>query len=311
MSNQSSNFVKIIKEIAKEEGIDYQSFSYEWIFYLSKNGKTGQIFGYQFGLNNATVQSICEDKSAASELLTYFKIPNVEHYCFMSPENMKYIAMQGNWKEILYLLEKHHQLVCKDNKGTSGELVYFVCNLAELENAASNIWKTAKAMSVSPYYKIEKEYRVILLNKEIKLIYLKQRPCLIGDGKSTIKQLYGEYWMTQKNPYQAWISIKDFEKILKKGEIYELNWKHNLGLGSIAILETEKKVIEPLRKLALLAAEKLSISFASIDIVKIGEEYKILEINSSVMMEYFSRQNSDYYQLAKNIYREAILTILK
>ena len=77
MTNSESNYVAIIREICAEEGIVLQSFSFDWIFRLTKNGKTGFILGYQFGLNSASVNSICCDKSAASELMTALGIPNI------------------------------------------------------------------------------------------------------------------------------------------------------------------------------------------------------------------------------------------
>ena len=47
MTNSESNYVAIIREICAEEGIELQSFSFDWIFRLTKNGKTGFILGYQ------------------------------------------------------------------------------------------------------------------------------------------------------------------------------------------------------------------------------------------------------------------------
>lgn len=69
MKNCTRNFVKIIKEICEEENIDLKSFSYDLIFQLSKNGINNYIIGYQFGLNVASIHSICCDKSAASEIM--------------------------------------------------------------------------------------------------------------------------------------------------------------------------------------------------------------------------------------------------
>jgi len=51
----------------------------------------------------------------------------------------------------------------------------------------------------------------------------------------------------------------------------------------------------------------LNIKFASIDIIRTEGKYKILEVNSGVMMEYFAASSSENYETAKKIYREAIL----
>ncbi|MRS04213.1 hypothetical protein EG832_13495, partial [bacterium] len=65
MKNSQRMMVKIIEEICSEEGILCERFSYDWIFRLTKNGKTIHIFGYQFENNSATAQLICTDKCAS------------------------------------------------------------------------------------------------------------------------------------------------------------------------------------------------------------------------------------------------------
>ena len=92
MKNSQRLFVKIIKEICTEGEIELESFSYDWIFHLSKNGKTAHIFGYQFGNNSATSQLICADKCATSDILLFNGVPAVKHDFFMSPTNINYVV---------------------------------------------------------------------------------------------------------------------------------------------------------------------------------------------------------------------------
>ena len=65
MTNSESNYVAIIREICTEEDIALQSFSFDWIFRLTKNGKTGFILGYQFGLNSASVKTALRSTPSA------------------------------------------------------------------------------------------------------------------------------------------------------------------------------------------------------------------------------------------------------
>lgn len=116
MQNSERMLVRIVNEICKEENISIESFSHDWIIKLERFGKINYIFGYQFGLNSASVNSICCDKSATSEIMRSFKIPHVEHYFFMSPTNQKYIGDNGNWESISNLLNKYGNLVCKPNE---------------------------------------------------------------------------------------------------------------------------------------------------------------------------------------------------
>lgn len=313
MSNYVSNFAKMILEICKEEGIHCTPLSDYWAFQLQYDHTTNYIYGYQFGLNSAVSHSICSDKSTASQVLSLHHIPNVEHVCCMSPLTMEYASPFGNWDVILKMLETHKQIVCKDNHGTGGNHVFLVSSSLEAENASQIIFSTADSMAVSPYIAVDAEYRVILLDGEVKLFYTKIRPHLIGNGKSTLAELYVNY-ITEHQNFTLTLS-KNFtqhaNRILEKGEIFPLQWKHNLGQGASALLLEAGPDTLPILTLAKETVQALDIRFASVDIVKSQNGYQVLEVNSGVMMEYFSGESHISRTLSKNIYREALLKMMK
>lgn len=309
MSSYLSNFAQLILEICKEENILCTPLSDYWAFYLKKGEQTSYIYGYQFPLNNAVSNSICSDKSTASEVMTIHDIPNVLHVCCMSPITMEYASPAGNWRKIEEMFQQYGSLVLKNNHGTGGDFVYLAKNRLEAENAAQLIFQKADSMAISPYYSIDNEYRVILLNGQVKLIYSKIRPHLTGNGTSTLLELYIEEIKHKRLRPEALSANKqiDFNHILKQGELYPLQWKHNLGQGACAEIVKDLTLIDRLSKLAKEAASALQISFASIDIIKTKESFLILEVNSGVMMEYFAGESKEYREIAKEIYREAIL----
>ena len=146
MQNAETNFVKIIREVCREErevcreeDIELRSYSADWIFRLDKNGRHDVILGYQFGLNSASVNMLCQDKCAASELMTEFGIPNIEHVLFASPENQKFMGFPGFWRDLLKMLDRYKTVVCKPNLGTGGENVIKCSTDYELEAAVHRI----------------------------------------------------------------------------------------------------------------------------------------------------------------------------
>ena len=189
MENSKTNFVSILKEICKEEQININSYSGDWAFRLEKNGIYNFILGYQFGLNLAVAQKISGDKSVASEILSMEQIPNVEHTCFMNPPMMKFMSGNGCWEEMVQLLKKYRKVVVKDNEGTGGNLVFLVDNQKDLELAVFEIFSKSNSLAICPYYEVEREYRVIVLDGEVKLIFYKQRPGIIGNGVHTVQKL--------------------------------------------------------------------------------------------------------------------------
>ena len=307
MTNGESNYVAIIREICAEEGITLQSYSFDWIFRLTKNGKTGYILGYQFGLNAASVNSICCDKSAASELMTELGIPNIRHFLFASPSEQKFVGNCGFMEDLLLLLKKHGCLVVKPNDGTGGELVYKVRTPCELETAVFEIFRKAAYLAASPFEEIENEYRAVILDGEVRLLYTKKRPSLVGDGSKSVKELLlekmsaGEYISPEEYP-----DGKTLNRIPGSGERVLLNWRHNLGQGAKAVPVRDEETRRAVGEIARGVYEALGVRFASVDVVETAEGLKVLEINSGVMMENFAGQDETSRRIAKEIYRDAI-----
>lgn len=312
MKNSKRLITRIVKEICSENKISCESFSYDWIFRLSKNDKVAHIFGYQFEKNSATSNLICSDKSSTSDLLIFNRIPVVEHFFFMSPTNIQYVGADGNWVKLCNLLSQYGKLVCKSNEGTGGNNVYLVTNQFELENAAHKIFNNSRAMAVCPFYEIDREFRVVVLDEKVKLIYQKIIPFLLGNGVSNLQYLLLEYYLKHAaTSFDFKFSEEDSLKVLNIGEKFCLNWKHNLGQGADPVIVQDEKLIEYLSNLALCAAKAVNVSFSSVDIVKIGDKYLVLEINSGVMMESFSQSSDSNYQTAKSIYKKAIESMLR
>ena len=231
-------------------------------------------------------------------------IPNIKHELFMSMKKQKYTGAISIWSNLINRLNKYGKLVCKPNNGTGGDEVYLVTNQAELENATNIIFTDSDAMAISPYVEIIDEYRCVVLDGKIKLVYKKKRPSIIGDGIRTVNEIIAKSRGADMTPMSENI-------VLAEGEEHILNWKHNLGLGASAKIVPLQECNPINFNLAKQVAHKLNIRFASIDIVLVGSEYKVLEVNSGVMLEFFSRESENNYQIAKYIYKDAIVKMFE
>lgn len=350
MENQKTNFYSIIHEICREQGIACQDYADGWAFELSRdvssdigsskqdrepgcgcNSESGQystkncarrsfIFGYQFGLNLSAVQQICNDKGAASEVMEAKGIPHVHHQAFMCPPMQKFVGGDGCFQEILDMFEAQgRDLVVKDNEGTGGNLVFHVTRRKELELAAFEIFSSCHSIALCPYYDILQEYRVVLLDGEVKVIFSKIRQGITGDGTSSLLALYQAYLAeegakedgaakraaVEQAAAESGFLQQDLTRISKKGQFYPFQWKHNLGQGAGAQLIDLEEVPEAVA-LAKLAAEALQVRFGSFDVVRTAQGMLILEVNTGVMMENLAGMSKENYRLVKSIYTEAI-----
>ena len=297
-----STYAKIIHEICRDNDIELTSFSGDWVFMLKKGDKLKYILAYQFDLNTAAVQGICKDKCAASDILMHHGVPCVEHVFFTTPVS-SYLPKGGNMKRLQQLLDKHSKLVCKPNEGASGKNVFAVTNGGELEAAMSKIFESAESMAVSPYYEIEKEYRLIVLDGVVKLAFSKEIPYVKGDGASNLATLISK---GNLHVLPAGMESVDLGQVLEKGAVWKYGWKHNLAHGAIAQVVSDDALISSLSDLAIKAVNVLNIRFASVDIISTEGGFRVLEINSGVMMEHFASSSPENYAKAKEIYEKAV-----
>lgn len=251
-------YLLMIKEICEEEEIDIKSFSDDWTHVLTKDNIQRRINGYAFELNNAASSNICDDKTVTSEILIDSNIPCILHEFFFNyNENLK-----SPREDIIKCFEKYGKVVIKPNKGHSGKDVFLVQNADDLNEKIDYLFQKYQDIVISPYYDIETEYRIIILDNEAKIVY----------GKNRTK-----------------------------------DWRFNLSHGATADIDVSENLQAKLSSLAIKTAKVLNIRFASVDIAKIGTDLIVLEVNKGVSMERFSNQSAEYYKIAKEIYREAIL----
>lgn len=301
-------FKKIIKEICDEENINYSVISKDWIIVLEKNNVTNIITGYKFGINNHALGELLDDKYATFELLSKKNIPIIEHNIIYGPGNNNQYAIGSNSEEYVKgLFYKYNQnVVLKINDGTCGANVLHIKNIDELVEQYKNLSKKYFSMSLCPYYDIENEYRAIIVNGKTELLYKKTKPVVIGDGKSTLRELLinfnSEYFEENKI-----LEDEVYSCILPENDVFEFDWRFNLAKGSKASFDITEEIKKNIESLAEEISKKIGLGFGSIDIIKTTDNRLfVMEINSGVMMENFIKQVPNGYEIAKNIYKKVI-----
>lgn len=301
-------FQKLIKEICNELGIKYKILSKKWIMRLEKDGKVRYLSGNKFDLNGHAIGNMLDDKYAFYETLKYLDIPVCEHKIIYSENNQNNYAIGCQSKEDLlkYFNKYNRNVVIKPNKGAMGIGVYHITNEDDLYEKTKLLLTSKYSISICPFYHIKNEYRVVILDNEIKLIFKKINPTIVGDGVSTLKELLLKF----NKYYYKNIEIPDI--ILNKDEVYTYDFKFNLSQGSIASMDINPELKEKLSRLALEVAKKVGITFASIDIIETEDNrLLIMEANSGVTINKVTKYIPNGKNIAKEIYKEAILKLFK
>jgi glutathione synthase/RimK-type ligase-like ATP-grasp enzyme len=74
------------------------------------------------------------------------------------------------------------------------------------------------------------------------------------------------------------------------------DWRHNLDAGAKPVLLEDGEVRTACAKLAIAAASAIGITFASIDVILVDGTWRVLEINSGVMMEALAKLHPELVQ---------------
>lgn len=299
MLNSQRAFVNAVKTYCARNGITVEERSQGWLLVMQRGEQRRLAIGYDLGLNRSSTQRIANDKAATAEVLELCDVPCVPHALFLGPKLSRHVPPQDSWRKLLELLDDNPKgLVVKPNEGTSGEDVVKVRSTAQLETAVTELFCSHLSLSVSPYLAIDREVRVILVDYDPMVVYSKQRPSIVGDGRHTALQLA----MATISPQRLArvlpgiveeLGPSSLSEIVPAGECRPLNWRHNLGAGADPVILEVGPVREACVRLATSAAKAIGLRFGSVDVVEVQGSWRVLEINSGVMMEAFGQLRPD------------------
>jgi glutathione synthase/RimK-type ligase-like ATP-grasp enzyme len=311
--NSRRSVCDLLKEIGAEEGIEVRGFSSDWILALRSGGQSHYVFGYDFPLNNATAQLLAKDKAGTAEILGFHGVPRVEHRIFHGPQMEGYVPSGGNWRALLGFFDAHGgDVVCKRNEGTGGSGIFRARSVPELEAAVHRLFEKSRSIALSPFLEIAGEHRVVMLDGEPQVVYTKHRPCVRGDGASTLLQLVSRF-VEGEDAQARWEMVREslgpeeLHRVLAPGEPYHLRWQHNLGLGAeVERVEPGSALFRELGELARGAMRAIDARLASVDVVDVGGERLVLEINAGIMMESYVKRVPGGREHAKAVYRRIV-----
>lgn len=301
-------FHTLMRELCHEMGITFEKLSFDWILQLTKGDKVVHITGNRFDLNPEASGDIACDKYATYEVLSSQNVPVVKHVMVFNPATRsRCVPDQGNSMIVMSEFLKYGKLVVKPNSGCEGIGVSLCKTLKETEVAIQKLFRSSSSISICPYYDIRTEYRTFYLDGEVRLIYGKTKPHVIGDGKATMGELIERLNLPDKSVVSDNLSKIDFDNIPKENERVDISWKHNLSGGATPKVLERSELYNKIEKLAIQAGHAMNMNFATIDIIETAQdELYVLEVNSGVCGTIFIDSVDGGYEILKDIYRKAL-----
>lgn len=310
---EEKTFHRLIRELCTELDIKLEKLSYDWILQLSKNGKVRHITNTRFDLTPEASGNIACDKYATYEVLKSQNVPTIKYTMIFNPARRGlYIKDKGNYSTIFEEFQKYGSLVVKPNQGCEGKGVSLCTTMKEVEVAIERLFKTNASVSICPFYDIDTEYRTFYLNGEVMLIYGKTKPYVIGDGVLTLAKLIEKLNLPDKSVVKDNLKSFDMSYIPKENEKIQISWKHNLSGGATPKVLEKSKLYNEIADLAIKAGHAMNMKFATIDIIKTTDnKLYVLEVNSGIGATIFTELVEGGYDMIKQIYRKALLTMFE
>lgn len=160
--------VEIIRDICKQRGIEFATYSDDWVLEMKKAGKTRRVIGYRFSINDSASASIAQDKVATHLLLERAGVSSVPHVLLRPKVSDQQRGAIEPWGTV----------VVKPLEGSGGHHVRMFTNADEaidwIESTSIPAWAAA------PFVDIEREIRLILLDGQPLIVYEKQPTIVDG-----------------------------------------------------------------------------------------------------------------------------------
>jgi glutathione synthase/RimK-type ligase-like ATP-grasp enzyme len=309
MLNSQRTFINTVKKYCNDRNIAIEIRSQGWFVVMRCGAQRRFAFGYDLGLNSSVTHRIANDKAATAEVLELCSVPCVPHTLFLKPELNEYVPQAGSWEAMLALLEASPRgVVVKPNEGTSGQHVYRVSSKPKFELAVHRIFALNQSVAISPYLEIEDEVRVVLVDDAPMVVYGKKRPAVVGDGRHSLLELARATIPAGQLAAQLRGMVNEFDQaaldaVPEAGERRALNWRHNLDAGAEPVLLEHGTARDACVQIARAAAQVIGLRFGSVDVVRVDGAWRILEINSGVMMEALGRRHPE---LVEAVYTAAL-----
>lgn len=299
-------YIEIIYEICSKYNICVESISDTTVLKLTLNNIIHYIWSRRFDINTSVSARLADNKFETYRVLETNNIPVVKCAKITRLFTEEYKdSGETNFSICNNMLLKYGSIVIKPNSSYEGYDVYKCTSTKRIEEILNILYNKYKYIVISPFINIKSEYRAIYFNGEILLIYEKQLPYVISDGKTSLIELL------IKKDYCSYIKMFSDDELCKvyhKGKRINLNWKFNLSQGSYcSIIDEQQSLYNKLNSLAISAANAINITFASVDIViDTDGKLRILEINSGVAMDQFIMKVNGGRKIATSIYEKVI-----
>lgn len=289
-----------------------------------KNGSKRYFRYNTLDLNRVGASDIAKDKDYANFFMRHMGYQTIEGRAFLSSEFAKAIGSTRTIRAAsAYAKTLGFPVVVKPNSGSQGNGVAVVENEKELLRALRAIFKKDRVALVQRRV-TGRDYRIVVLDKKVISAYERIPLNVVGDGRSTIRQLMlrkqKEFVTTKRdtkiNFGDPRIALKlrrqklSFNSTPKKGDTVLLLDNANLSSGGDSMDVTN--LIHPeIKKMAVKLTHDMGLRLCGVDIMvadatKKPSQLRILEINAAPGLDHYVKSGRKQEKIVEALYLEVL-----
>jgi len=294
---------------------------------IFKNGKKSYFRYNTLDLNPMGASEIARDKDYANffiDKLSYPIIPNSKTF------------YSDRWADAIGALDRKidngyeyakkvgFPVIVKPNSGSQGSGVALVHDKEEYYLAMKRIFEYDRIAIVQSPVK-GKDYRIVVLDNKIISAYERSPLNIIGDGKSTVKELLykkqqdfiasGRDTMIKNDDPRIKNKLKnqklDLNSIpLPKQKIFLLD-NANLSSGGDSV-DVSDKIHQEFKDLSIKLTKDMGLRLCGVDLMIDGDigqkpdKYWVIEINSAPGLDHYAKIGKAQEQIVEDLYLEVL-----
>ncbi len=284
-------------------------------------------------LNPVGASDIAKDKDYANFFMQKMGYPTIRGKSFFSDEWCEAIQSNRNTKAAYRYAQtlglalsssKGSPVIVKPNSGTQGTDVTLVHTKQEFFRAMKKIFKHDRVALVQRQVR-GRDYRIVVLDKEVISAYERIPLNVVGDGRSTIKQLLARKARafiassrdTRINQSDARVKAKlrhqgqSLGCVPHRSERVYLLDNANLSSGGDAV-DVTKEIHPGFKKLAINLTKDMGLRLCGVDLMIDGNisekpnKYWILEINAAPGLDHYVKTGKAQQKIVEDLYLKVL-----
>jgi D-alanine-D-alanine ligase-like ATP-grasp enzyme len=291
---------------------------------IYKNGLVRSVRMYSLDLNHIASADIAKDKAYAKFFMQKGGYPVAPGQSVFSDRWAKAIkSNQTIPTGIRYAKKLGYPVIVKPNSQSQGSGVCLVWNQKELKSALLESFRVDRVALIEKYMP-GRDYRIVVLDKEIISVYERLPLSVIGDGKNSIlhllKQKQKDFIKNGRDTRMNFSDIRiknklkhqglNLNTVLEKGQKVFLLDNANLSTGGDSV-DVTKKIHPDFKKIAVNLTQDMGLRIAGVDImVTKGDitknikdsSYYIIEINAAPGLDHYATSGIKQKKIVEKMY---------